>query len=700
MLIKVRKKDGSIENFNSDKIVKAIKKTSMRCGVEITKHQLNTVTGDVKMACHINIPVDTQGEYILVPVAKIHDYVEIALGKVNKEVAEEYKSFRNYKKKLSEQFLEVVRETEQIINEGDTENANRDSDLIDAKKSMSGETVSIRSMLNYELPKVSAEAHENLDIYIHDLRDRLYGSINCCLFDMATVLKGGFTFNGVEYKEPNSIRTAGNVLEDVMNSARLQQYGGFTIPEIDTVLAPYARKSFVNYIMEARTFDIHNEEHYATMKLQQDLIQTFESIEHSLHMINNTFITFTFGADTDRFAQMISKAILQVRRAGLGKKGVPAVFPKLVFLYTDKLHGEGAELENLFKEAIHTSSKCMYPDYLSLDEGYLGEMYHKYGKIVSPMGCRAFLSRLDDENGVPYFTGRANLGAITLNLPRYAILANGDKEKFFEIMKENFDKAVKVHQFTFNKMRKVKAKSNPLFFVHGGCKVRLNPNDPVEEAIKTFTYSIGYIGLEEVTQALVGKSLHEYPELAEEVLVYLDKLIKQAKEETGLAIAMYSTPAESLCFKFLKADRQKFGTLANITDKEYYTNSYHCCVTAKLDADRKQEIEAKLFHIAQGGRIVYNEFPHTKNLTAIKQCIRYAMQQGLYYGVNLQLDTCLGCGHQAEIDTHCPECDSTNILKINRICGYLGYSSNETGDNMINNGKYDEIKKRVDHFTN
>lgn len=698
MDIKVRKKDGSIESFDSSKIIKAIQKTAIRCGIEISKFQLNQVVDSVKMYCHINIPVDTHGGYVLVHVAKIHDYVELSLSTINYEVAEEYKAFRNYKKKLSEQFLEVVRETEHIINDGDTENANRDSDLIDAKKSMSGETVSIRSMLNYELPKVSAEAHENLDIYIHDLRDRLYGSINCCLFDMATVLKGGFTFNGVEYKEPNSIRTAGKVLEDVMNSARLQQYGGFTIPEIDTVLAPYARKSFVNYIEEARTFDIYNEEHYATMKLQQDLIQTFESIEHSLHMINNTFITFTFGVDTDRFAQMISKAILQVRRVGLGKKGVPAVFPKLVFLYTDKLHGEGAELEDLFKEAIHTSSKCMYPDYLSLDEGYLGEMYHKYGKIVSPMGCRAFLSRLDDENGIPYFTGRANLGAITLNLPRYAILANGDKEKFFELMKENFDKAVKVHQFTFNKMRKVKAKSNPLFFVHGGCKVRLNPNDPVEEAIKTFTYSIGYIGLEEVTQALVGKSLHEYPELAEEILLYLDKLIKQAKEETGLAIAMYSTPAESLCFKFLKADRQKFGTLAKITDKEYYTNSYHCCVTAKLDADRKQEIEAKLFHIAQGGRIVYNEFPHTRNLTAIKQCIRYAMKQGLYYGVNLQLDTCLNCGHQAEIDTNCPECDSTNILKINRICGYLGYSSNETGDNMINNGKYDEVKRRVDHF--
>ena len=507
---------------------------------------------------------------------------------------------------------------------------------------------------------------------------------------------------GVEYiLRCNSLYGKARVyphIQDIVYSIRNNGLG-FTIPEIDTVLAPYARKSFVSYYEEGREFGIEDIPAYAHKKLYQDLIQTFESIEHSLHMINNTFITFTFGADTNRYAKMISSAILQVRKAGLGSKGVPAVFPKLVFLYTNKLHGEGQPLEDLFKQAVSTSSKCMYPDYLSLDEGYLGEMYHQYGKIVSPMGCRAFLSRLDDENGIPYFTGRANLGAITLNLPRYAIQAKGDKNQFYKLMEENFYKALKVHQFTYNKMKKVKAKTNPLFFVHGGCATRLNPEDTIEKAIKTFTYSIGYIGLEEVTQALIGKSLHEAPELAEEILLTLQSLIDKGKIETGLKLAMYSTPAESLCFKFLKADRQRFGTIPKVTDKEYYTNSYHCCVTAELDADRKQEIESRFFHIAQGGRIVYNEFPHTRNLKGITQCIRYAMKQGLYYGVNLQLDTCLGCGHQDEIEHCCPECGSNNILKINRICGYLGYSSNELGDNMINNGKYDEIKKRVDHFS-
>ena len=258
MEIQIRKKDGELEVFQGEKINVAVHKTAMRCGKVITQSQLTKLIGLVEEKCKGQAPTPNCVR-IIIPVNLIHDIVEVALKDIDMEIAEEYKSFRGYKKKLSEQFLEVVKETEQIINEGDTENANRDSDLIDAKKAMSGETLSIRSMLNYELPKVSATAHENLDIYIHDLRDRLYGSINCCLFDMGTVLKGGFTYNGVEYKEPNSIRTAGAVLEDVMNGARLQQYGGFTIPEIDTVLAPYARKSFVSYIEEAQRYGIANE---------------------------------------------------------------------------------------------------------------------------------------------------------------------------------------------------------------------------------------------------------------------------------------------------------------------------------------------------------------------------------------------------------------------------------------------------------
>lgn len=692
--IKVIKKDSTTEVFNGNKIIKAIEKTALRSNVELDDIQKNKIVKFVMKRILKNVPA---GGITHIYVSELHEEVELALYEFNPALAKEYNSFRGYKKQMKEHFEEMLRDTEQLLHAGDTENANRDSYLIDAQKVMSGEIFSVRNMLDYELPKDASQAHKDGDIYIHDLRDRLYNSINCCLFDMGKVLKGGFTYKGVSYKEPNSIRTACSMLEDVMNSARLQQYGGFTVPEIDTILAPYVKKTWVNYYEMVSGSDIDADE-FANEMTWKDLVQGMESIEHSLHMVNNTFITFTFGLDTSKFGQMVSKAILQVRRAGLGTTGVPAVFPKLVFLYTDKLHGEGMENEHIFSEAIQTSSKCMYPDYLSLDEGYLGEVYSRTGKAISPMGCRAFLSEYKNEEGESVFLGRGNCGAVTLNLPRFALKAEGDLIKFFKLIDENFHKAMKVHLFTYNRMKKVKAKTNPLFFVHGGCHIQLDYEDTIEKAIDTFTWSIGYIGLDETVKALTGLQLHENHGLGVHILEHIDKLIQEAKEETGLRLAMYSTPAESLCYKFLEKDKEEFGVIEGVTAKAYYTNSFHMDVNAKLDVDQKMRLELPMFNIATGGRIVYNEYPHTKNKKAIMDCVRYAMSLGLYYGINLQLDTCLGCGHQDEIEGACPKCGSTNILSINRICGYLGYTSTETGDNAVNKGKYDEIVRRVKHF--
>ena len=693
-MIKVMKKDGTLEKFTHSKIERAVNKTALRCNVDLIEPELKSIAVAVEREL---MPV-TEGGVRFVPVAHIHETVIEILNKFRPELSKEYESFRNYKKNVKEHFEQMILDTEQLLHNGDKENANRDSYLIDAQKSMSGEIFSVRNMLDYELPKSASKAHKDGDIYIHDLRDRLFNSINCCLFDMGNVLRGGFTYNGVTYKEPNSFRTACSMLEDVMNSARLNQYGGFTIPEIDSVLAPYARKTYISYYEKFLAMEVDAPERIAEEMTYADIVQGLESIEHSLHMVNNTFITFTFGLDTTKFGKLITKALLQVRRAGLGTTGVPAVFPKLVFLYTDKLHGEGNENEDLFKDAIHTSAKCMYPDYLSLDEGYLGEVYHRTGKAISPMGCRAFLSEYVNPEGESVFLGRANCGAITLNLPRFALKANGDMNKFLELVNENFEEAIKVHLFTYNRMKKVKAKTNPLFFQHGGCHIRLGAEDTLEKVLDTFTWSIGYIGLEEATQAMYGKSLHEYPTFAEETLKHIKGLIEQAKKDTGLMLALYSTPAESLCYKFLEQDKAIFGEVEGVTDKAYYTNSYHCNVTAKLDVDTKMNIERKMFDIATGGRIVYNEYPHTTNMKAIIDCVRYAMSLGLYYGVNIQADTCLSCGHQAEIEGNCPKCGSYQILRINRICGYLSYTTTEQGENMVNKGKTEEIKTRVDHF--
>lgn len=321
--------------------------------------------------------------------------------------------------------------------------------------------------------------------------------------------------------------------------------------------------------------------------------------------------------------------------------------------------------------------------------------------------CRAFLSpwyerggmNPEDENDKPVFIGRANCGAVSLNLPRYAIKSDGDLNKFYEILDYYFDLAVKKHVYKFNKLRGVKASSNPLFFCEGGCHVKLGYNDTIEEAIKTFTWSIGYIGLDEVTRYFTnGVGIDTDNSLAIEILNHIKEKIEEAKKQTGLLIALYSTPAESLCYRFLELDKAKYGIIKYITDKEYYTNSYHVDVRVPIEAVDKQLAEAPMFHIATGGRIVYNEFPQTQNKLGVLTCINHAMKLGLYYGINLQLDTCLDCGHTGEfVDKTCPYCGSKNVISINRTCGYLGYTLIH-GDTRMNAGKDAEIKKRVDHF--
>lgn len=254
------------------------------------------------------------------------------------------------------------------------------------------------------------------------------------------------------------------------------------------------------------------------------------------------------------------------------------------------------------------------------------------------------------------------------------------------------------HIYKFNKLRGIKASTNPLFFVEGGCHIKLDPTETIERAIKTFTWSIGYIGIDEVTRHFRKCGVHEDNTLGIKILKVMQEEIDKLKEETGLRIALYSTPSESLCYRFLLMDREKFGIVKGVTDKDYYTNSFHVWVKESVGALDKQDIEKEMFDIALGGRIVYNEFPHTKNKKAIRQCVDYAMSQGLYYGINLQLDSCKDCGNSGEFEGGvCPKCGSDHIISINRVCGYIGYSAIDH-DTRFNKGKLAEKNDRCDHF--
>ena len=710
-MVKILKKDGvRVENFEPEKICRAVNLASDRAKEKLTPIDLAQIVEEV---------LDKIKDYTVIPVQDVHPIVIEEVRKVNETVAQCYQDYRGYKQNFNKTFSHIIDDTRALLSNGDKENANKNSDIISTKKELVSGIVSKHIALDYELPKDVALAHKEADLHSHDLTDEIFGSINCCLFDMKSLLENGYRINGVDNTQPNHLETALSTVSDIILSASSQQFGGFTVPEIDTTLAPYVEMGINEYLKEFN----HMECAYASREKYEEYVEDFvyrkflkhsfeNMFDHKLNTINNSngqtsFTTITFGLDTSKYGRLVSKAILEARMKGIGKNKISAIFPKLVFLHRNEINGLPTSPNYDIKLlAIECSMLRMYPDWLSLDAGYLGEMYDKYQRAVSPMGCRAFLSPYyekggyepADENDKPVFIGRANCGAVSLNLPRYALKSEGDINKFFEIMKHNFDLAIKKHLYKFNKLRGVKASSNPLFFCEGGCHIKLKPTETIERAIKTFTWSIGYIGLDEVTRYFFNKGINEYNDFGINILTKLQEWIDEAKKETGLMLALYSTPSESLCYRFLLADREAFGEIKGVTDKEYYTNSFHVWVKDQIGALDKQDIEKPMFDIAKGGRIVYNEFPHTHNREAILQCINYAMSLGLYYGVNLQLDTCLECGKHGEFKNKmCTNCGSNHIISINRVCGYLGYSVVDH-DTRFNPGKLSEKEDRVDHF--
>jgi anaerobic ribonucleoside-triphosphate reductase len=703
------KKDGSREGFNPQKLVSAVNKSANRVGDCLTYEEGKQLIREVLKL------TDCLDE---VTVSEMHCIVEKVLAMhFDKEIYRSYSSYRDYKKRFNKSFDSVLQESKAIIYEGSKENANKDSQLISTKKELISGSFSKEMYLEQELPQRIAEAHKNGDIYIHDTSDRITGSINCCLFDMGAVLKDGFSLNGVHYTEPTSAESALRVISDIILQASSQQYGGFTVAELDKVLAPYVKKALrksEEFYRRELPIVVSNDyiEKLAREYVERAVEQGLQAVETRLNTINNAngqtaFITVTFGLDTSYEGRMVSRILLENRMKGIGREGITPVFPKLVFLHRNGINGQEEDPNyDLYLLSIKCSLKRIYPDYLSLNEGYLGDIFNRYGLAISPMGCRAYLSPWFECGGMfpaypedkPVFVGRANCGAITLNTVRYAIEAQGDKKKYFEKLDYNFDLATEVHLLTYAQHGKIKASSNPLFFCEGGCHIRLEPKDPICKATASFTWSYGYIGLNEASLLMTGKQIHEDNSFAIEVLEHLNKRIEEAKEKYYLLFALYGTPAESLAFKFCTMDRNRYGVIEGVTDKDYYMNSFHVDVKAQVDPIQKQLAELPMFHLSNGGHIQYNEFPNTVNEKGVKQIVDFAMKNGSYFGVNVELDTCCDCGTSGEFSDYvCTECGSENITMIDRVCGYVSYRK-LNGDTRYNAGKYEEVENRVDHF--
>ena len=720
----VVKKDLTVEPFDDQKIVDAVNKSASRVMVELTNDDYKRIIDLV----WDELIADDIDENTTCTVEELHNAVESALDEFNPKIAKSYKDYRNYKKEFVHMMDDVFTKSQAIRYIGDKSNANTDSALVATKRSLIFNELNKELYRKFFMNRNELQACKDGYIYIHDQSARL-DTMNCCLFDVASVLSGGFEMGNVWYNEPKTLDTAFDVMGDIILSTAAQQYGGFTVPEVDKILEPYAEKSYQKYYKEFfEVFDsdidgvyvdaFSTSEHlieekaceYATNKVKRDFEQGWQGIEYKLNTVGSSrgdypFVTMTFGLSTTKFGKMASITFLNVHKEGQGKAGnkKPVLFPKLVFLYDEKLHGPGKVNEDVFNAGIECSMKTMYPDWLSLTgEGYVPSMYKKYGTVVSPMGCRAFLSpwyekggiEPEDENDKAIFEGRFNLGVVSLHLPMILAKAQRESRDFYEVLDYYLEMIRNIHKRTYDYIGEMKASTNPLAYCEGGfLNGYLKPDEKIRSILKPMTLSFGITALNELQELYNKKSLVEDGKFAVDVMKYINKKITQFKHEDGLLYAIYGTPAESLCGLQVEQFRKMYGIVPGVSDREYVSNSFHCHVTEDITPIQKQDLENRFWNLFNGGKIQYVRYPINYNREAVVTLIRRAMKMGYYEGVNLALSYCEHCGYEELNMDMCPKCGSEDITKIDRMNGYIGYTRVH-GDTRYNKAKMAEIAER------
>ena len=702
--ILVIKKDGSKEGFNVQKVIIAVGKSAYRALTKFTDEEKEQI-------CRFVVEKVESLDDNEVPIAIMHNIVESALEQVKPVVAKSYRDYRNYKQDFVGMLDDVYKKSQSIMYIGDKENANTDSALVSTKRSLIFNQLNKELYQKFFLTTEEIQACRDGYIYIHDMSARR-DTMNCCLFDVKNVLTGGFEMGNIWYNEPKTLDTAFDVIGDIVLSAASQQYGGFTVPSVDEILEPFAEKSYKKYIEKYTRLGIDEvtAEAEAYKDVVRDMEQGFQGWEYKFNTVASSrgdypFITVTAGTATGRFAKLATISMLNVRRRGQGKAECkkPVLFPKIVFLYDENLHGPGKPLEDVFEAGVECSSKTMYPDWLSLTgKGYVASMYKQYGKIVSPMGCRAFLSPWYERGGMhpaddkdsPIFVGRFNIGAVSLHLPMILAKARQESRDFYEVLDYYLNLIRQLHIRTYAYLGEMRASTNPLAYCEGGfLGGHLGLHDKIKPILKSATASFGITALNELQMLYNGKSLVEDGAFAVEVMEHINQKISEYKEEDGNLYAIYGTPAENLCGLQVQQFRKKYGIIEGVSDREYVSNSFHCHVAEDITPIEKQDKEFRFWDLCNGGKIQYVKYPIDYNKEAIKTLIRRAMDMGFYEGVNLSLAYCDDCGHQElEMDV-CPVCGSRNLTKIDRMNGYLSYSRVH-GDTRLNDAKMAEIAER------
>ncbi|ALP43653.1 anaerobic ribonucleoside-triphosphate reductase [Aeromonas schubertii] len=701
----VIKRDGCRAPFDANLIVEAVARAA-----EAVAHPQRELAEEI--AAQVCLELEGRGE---VDIHEIQTLVENRLmASDHKEIARVYIEYRHDRDRERETRGRLAREIRGLVEQTNAallnENANKDSKVIPTQRDLLAGIVAKHYATTYMLPRDVVQAHESGALHFHDLDySPFFPMFNCMLIDLKGMLTHGFKMGNAEIDTPKSISTATAVTAQIIAQVASHIYGGTTINRIDEVLAPYVTISWEKHREVAQEWGIADAEGYAMARTEKECYDAFQSLEYevnTLHTANGQtpFVTFGFGLGESWESRMIQRAILQNRIAGLGKNKKTAVFPKLVFAIRDGLnHRPGDPNYDIKQLALECASKRMYPDILNYDQ-----VVKVTGSFKTPMGCRSFLGAYE-ENGELIHEGRNNLGVVSLNLPRIALQAR-DEADFFDRLDAALRVAKKALMYRIERLDGVKARVAPILYMEGACGVRLKADDNISEIFKNgrASISLGYIGLHETINALFGNQVHVFDDetLRQKAVAIVQRLrdaVDGWKRETGYGFSLYSTPSENLCTRFCRVDAKEFGVVPGVTDKGYYTNSFHLDVEKQVNPYDKIDFEAPYPPIASGGFICYGEYPNIQhNLEALENVWDYSYDKVPYYGTNTPIDECYDCGFTGEFECTskgftCPRCGNHDPAKVSvtrRVCGYLG----SPDARPFNAGKQEEVKRRVKHM--
>ncbi|HDY7555908.1 TPA: anaerobic ribonucleoside-triphosphate reductase [Vibrio vulnificus] len=703
----VVKRDGAKATFNAQLIKNAVQSAAE--SINCPKREL----GDI-VATNVCEKMNGRTE---IEICEIQSLVEKELMHVDEDVARAYIEYRHdrdiQREKASALSAEISGLVEQSNADLLNENANKDSKVIPTQRDLLAGIISKHYAKHHMLPRDIVQAHENGEIHYHDLDySPFFPMFNCMIVDLENMLKNGFRMGNAEIDTPKSIQTATAVTAQIVAQVASHTYGGTTLNRLDEVLAPYVTASHEKHLATAKEWDVPNPEAYARKLTEKEVYDAFQSLEYEINTLFSSngqtpFLSVNLGLGTSWESKLIQKSIFQNRIKGLGKNKKTAVFPKLLFTIKDGINLKKEDPNYDIKElALECASKRMYPDILNYDK-----VVEVTGSFKAPMGCRSFLGRYVDENGNEVHEGRNNLGVVSLNLPRIAIEANGDEAKFYEILEERTELVRRALETRIDRLRGVKARVAPILYTEGALGVRLNPDDEVLDIFKNgrASISMGYIGIHETINALYakdGEHIFDNEVLRQkgiDIVKFLKNKVDGWKEQSGWGYSLYSTPSENLCTRFCSLDTKEFGVLDSVTDKGYYTNSFHLDVQKKVNPYDKIDFEMPYPELASGGFICYGEFPNMqRNIEALENVWDYSYDRVPYYGTNTPIDECYECGFAGEFECTskgftCPKCGNHDPKKVSvtrRVCGYLG----SPDARPFNSGKQEEVIRRVKHM--